>query len=169
MQQQHHDSIAEALRDVFCAVFCPCRHHRKRRATVTLDFGNGRVLSFNYTEGDTFMAVVIKTGGPLKFDISNFVDDKGNPVTDKDIPTLSSSDEAIATVAADPDDPDGQDALITLTGALTAEGETCVVKASFPAQKYGQPFEVVGNLIVVEPAAASAQAIITGPGVVEGA
>jgi len=115
------------------------------------------------------MAVVVKSGGPLKFDISDFVDDKGNPVTDKDIPILTSSDETIATVAVDPDDPDGQDGLITLTGATTAEGDTVVVKASFPAQKYGKAFEVVGNLIVIEPAAASAQAKISGPGVVDGA
>jgi hypothetical protein len=115
------------------------------------------------------MATVTNDGGPLKFDISGFVSSKGNPVTDKDIPVLSSSDDTIATIAPDPDDPDGQDGVITLTGKDTAEGETCVIKASFPAQKYGQAFEVTGNLIVIDPAAAGAQATITGPGVVDGA
>lgn len=113
------------------------------------------------------MATVVKTGGPLLFDVSGFVDDQGNPVTDTDPATYTSSDESVATVVNDANDP--QDGTITLTGKVTAEGETCVITASFPAQKGGKPFSVVGNLIVIEPAAAGAQAIISGPGVVEGA
>lgn len=163
---RHHDSAADAFRNLFCAVFCGCYH--RRRATVTLS-GPGSIssITFQYTEKEPFMATVVKTGGPLKIDVGNFVDDKGNPVTDKDPAVYSSSDETIATVVNDPDD--AQDGLITLTGATTAEGATCVIKASFPAQRGGQAFEVVGNLVVIEPAAASAQATITGPGVVEGA
>lgn len=137
-----------------------------RRASATLS-GPG-IVAVTTLEGE-IMAVVKKNGGPLKFDISGFVDDSGNPVTDKDIPVLSSSDESVATVAPDPDDPDGQDGLITLTGATSAEGTEVLIKASFPAQKYGQAFEVVGHLTVVEPAAAGATAAISGPGVVDGA
>lgn len=113
------------------------------------------------------MSTVVKTGGPLNFDVSNFVDDKGNPVTDTDPATYSSSDESVATVANDPSD--AQDGVITLTGKVTDPGATVVIKATFPAQPGGQPFEVVGNLIVIEPAAAGAQAVISGPGVIEGA
>lgn len=113
------------------------------------------------------MATVVKTGGPLKFDVSGFVDDKGNPVTDTDPATYTSSDESVATVANDPDD--AQDGIITLTGATTAPEATVVITATFPAQRGGKEFSVVGNLIVIEPAAAGAQAVITGPGVVEGA
>lgn len=159
--------LATMLRDLFCAVFCPCKKHRKRRATVTLDFGNGNSITFQYTEGDKFMSTVVKTGGPLNFDVSNFVDDKGNPVTDTDPATYSSSDESVATVANDPSD--AQDGVITLTGKVTDPGAAVVIKATFPAQAGGQPFEVVGNLIVIEPAAAGAQAVISGPGVIEGA
>lgn len=166
---QHHEdkSVADFFREAFCAAFCPRAHHRKRRATVTLDFGNGSSLTFNYTEGDTFMAVVIKTGGPLKMDVGNFVDDKGNPVTDTDPATYTSSDESVATVVNDASDP--QDGTITLTGKVTDPETTVVITASFPPQRGGKPFQVVGNLIVIEPAAASAQAVITGEGVVEGA
>jgi hypothetical protein len=124
-------------------------------------------VSFNYTEGDIFMATVIKTGGPLLMDVGNFVDDKGNPVTDKDPATYTSSDESVATVANSTDDP--QDGTITLTGKVTDPETTVVITATFPAQRGGQPFSVVGNLVVIEPAAASAQAVITGPGVVDGA
>lgn len=113
------------------------------------------------------MAVIIKTGGPLKFDVGDFVADSGNPVTDKDPAMYSSSDENIATVVNDPDDP--QDGVITLTGNETAEGSTCVIKASFPAQRGGKPFEVVGDLIVIAEPAAGARAVISGPGVVDGA
>lgn len=113
------------------------------------------------------MATVIKTGGPLKMDVGGFVDDKGNPVTDNDPATYTSSDESVATVTNDADDP--QDGTITLTGKVTDPETTVVITASFPAQRGGQPFSVVANLIVIEPAAASAQAAVTGPGVVEGA
>lgn len=115
------------------------------------------------------MAIVLQNGGPLKFDISDFVNDKGNPVTDKDIPVLSSSDESIATIAPDPDDPDGQDGVITLVGPTSDEGTEVVVKADFPAQKYGQAFTVTGHLTVVPRAAAGATATITGIDVVDGA
>lgn len=152
------------IREFFCRVFCGS-HHPKPRATVTIS-GAGLVA---VTFGENDMATVRNDGGPLKFDISGFVSDKGNPVTDKDIPALSSSDESVATVAPDPADPDGQDGVITLTGKNTDPETTVVIKASFPAQKYGQAFEVTGNLVVIDPAAAGAQAVISGPGVVDGA
>lgn len=136
-----------------------------RRVTPLVTF-SGRGFSITF-EGYSFMATVKKTGGPLKFDVSGFVDDAGNPVTDTDPATYSSSNPAVATVENDPDDP--QDGIITLTGQTTTEGETVVIKASFPAQRGGQPFEVVGNLTVIEPAAAGAQAVISGPGVIDGA
>jgi hypothetical protein len=137
--------------------------------TPIVTFSGSGIVSFTIGKKETFMAVVLKGGGPFKFDISGFVDDQSNPVTDKDIPVLSSSDESVATIAPDPDDPDGQDGLITLVGPVSAEGSEVVLKADFPAQKYGQAFSVVGHLTVVERAAAGATATITGPGVVDGA
>lgn len=110
------------------------------------------------------MATTIKTGGPFKFDVSAFVDDKGNPVTDTDPATYRSSDETVATVTNDADDP--QDGTITLTGKVTDPEQAVEIVASFPAQRGGQPFEVKGTLIVIEPAAAGATASITGPGIV---
>ena len=118
-------------------------------------------------KGQIFMATVIKTGGPLQMDVSGFVDDKGNPVTDTDPAVYTTSDATIATVVNDPTN--AQNGVITLTGMVTAPGATVMITASFPAQLGGQPFSVVGNLVVIEPAAASAQAVITGPGVVPGA
>lgn len=155
-----------AMRYVFCRMFCPCDHKPDRgRTRVKLRLQMAGFLPIEFT-GD-FMATVVKTGGPLKMDVSGFVDDKGNPVTYTDPATYSSSNEAIATVANDPADP--QDGIITLTGAVTPPGESVVITAAFKAQLGGKDFAVVGNLIVIEPAAASAQAVITGPGVVEGA
>jgi hypothetical protein len=136
-----------------------------RHVTPIVTF-SGRGFSITF-EGVSFMATVKKTGGPLKFDVSGFVDDAGNPVTDTDPATYTSSNEAVATVVNDP--ADAQDGIITLTGQTTPEGETVVITANFPAQRGGQAFSVVGNLIVIEPAAAGAQAVITGPGVVDGA
>jgi hypothetical protein len=133
---------------------------------VTLS-GRGIISITLGRKAETFMATVIKTGGPLRFDVSGFVDDHGNPVTDADPATYTTSDATIATVANDP--ADMQDGIITLTGTVTAPGATVVITASFPAQPGGQPFMVTGNLVVIEPAAASAQAVITGPGVVPGA
>lgn len=113
------------------------------------------------------MAVVIKTGGPLLMDVSDFVDSNSNPVTDTDPATYTSSDDTIATVANDANDP--QDGVITLTGKVSDPGTEVIITASFPAQKGGQPFAVLGHLTVIEPPAAGATAKITGPGVVEGA
>ena len=112
------------------------------------------------------MATVVNTGGPLNMDVSDFVSDKGNPVVSTDPAVYTSSDESVATVVNDP--ADAQDGIITLTGATTAPEAVCVITATF-SPKFGQPFSVVGNLIVIEEIAASAQAKITGPGVVEGA
>lgn len=100
-------------------------------------------------------------------DVSGFVDDKGNPVTYTDPATYTSSDESIATVVNNASDP--QDGDITLTGKVTAPGEHVVITANFKAQLGGKDFAVVGNLTVIEAAAAGAQAVITGPGVIEGA
>jgi hypothetical protein len=135
-----------------------------RRAALTI---SGRGLASFTVEGERIMATVVKTGGPLKFDVSNFVDDKGNPVVDTDPATYTTSDASVATVVNDP--ADAQDGIITLTGKTTEVGATVVITASFPAQRGGHDFSVVGNLIVIEAAAAGAQAIITGPGVVDGA
>lgn len=161
MMESH---VAEIVRKAFCAIFCSCSHHRqKKRATVTLTVGSTSVR-FQYTEKDIFMATVIKTGGPLNMDVSDFVDDKGNTVVDTDPAVYSSSDETVATVANDP--ADAQDGVITLTGKVTEPGTAVVITAHFPAQRGGSAFDVVGNLIVIEPAAAGAQAKISGPGVV---
>jgi hypothetical protein len=118
-------------------------------------------------KGELYMATVVKTGGPLQMDVSGFVDDKGNPVTDTDPAVYTTSDATIATVVNDPTN--AQNGVITLTGMTTPVGTTVMITASFPAQVGGMPFSVVGNLVVIEPAAASAQAVITGPGVVPGA
>lgn len=113
------------------------------------------------------MAVVIKTGGPLLMDVSGFVDSASNPVTDTDPATYSSSDDTVATVVNDPND--AQDGVITLTGKVSDPGTEVIITAQFPAQTGGQPFQVVGHLTVIEPPAAGATAVISGPGVVEGA
>lgn len=113
------------------------------------------------------MATVVKTGGPLLFDVSEFIDSDGNPVTDTDPATYTSSDETVATVANNASDP--QDGDITLTGKATGPGEAVEIVASFPAQQGGQPFQVKGTLVVIEPAAAGATAVISGPGVIAGA
>lgn len=147
-----------------CRLICEHEfHHPNRRVSVTL-VGAGLV---SVTLKGDFMATVIKTGGPFKFDVGDFVADSGNPVTDKDPAVYSSSDENIATVVNDPADP--QDGVVTLTGNETAEGATCVIKATFPAQRGGKSFDVVGDFIVIPEPAASARAVITGPGLVEGA
>lgn len=135
-----------------------------RFITPVVTFSGRGIVSFTIGERVSFMATVIKTGGPFKFDVSDFVDSNGNPVVDTDPAELSSSDESVATVVPDPDDP--QDGIVTLTGKVTEEGAACVIKAHFPAQRGGQAFDVVGNLIVIEPAAAGAQAKFTGPGIV---
>lgn len=170
MTYRHNDSfhrmlfdVRKSLHEILCVLRPP------HRITPIVTFSGRGIVSFTVGDEETFMAVVLKGSGPFKFDISGFVNDQGNPVTDKDIPVLSSSDESIATIAPDPDDPDGQDGLITLVGPVSAEGTEVVCKADFPPQKYGQPFSVVGHLTVVERAAAGATATITGPGVVDGA
>lgn len=153
-----HDMRA-ILHEILCVLTPPGRIIP--RVTIR---GPG-IVSFT-VQGDFIMAVVVKTGGPLKMDVSDFVSDKGNPVTSKDSAVYTSSDETVATVANDPDD--AQDGVITLLGKPTEEGVVCVIKATF-SPKYGTPFDVTANLVVIEETAASAQAKITGPGVVEGA
>jgi hypothetical protein len=149
-------SILREIRDVL----------KPPRQVIPIVTFSGRGFSVTF-EGDNFMATVVKTGGPLKMDVSGFVDDKGNPVTYTDPAVYTSSDDTIATVVNDP--ADAQDGIITLTGAVTAPETTVVITAAFKAQKGGLDFSVTGNLVVIEPAAASAQAVITGPGVVDGA
>lgn len=138
-----------------------------RQITPVVTFSGRGIVSFTVGEKETFMAVVKKDGGPLKMDVSGFVNDSGNPVTDTDPATYTSSDESVATVVNDP--ADAQDGVITLTGKVSDEGTEVVITAAFPAQKYGQAFSVVGHLTVIEPPAAGATASITGPGVVDGA
>jgi hypothetical protein len=99
------------------------------------------------------------SGGPFTADIVNFVDSKGNPVTDTDVPVWASSDETVATVAVgDPANP--QEATITLTGAL---GQAQVT-ATFGDPANGG-FVVTGSLEVVAGPAVSATMNIVGPGI----
>ena len=152
------------MRNLLHEILCVLKPPGKVTPRVTIS-GRG-IVSFT-VQGDFIMATVVKTGGPLKMDVSGFVDDKGNPVVYTDAATYTSSDESVATVVNDAADP--QDGEITLTGKVTDPETTVVITAAFKAQRGGQDFSVVANLIVIEPAAASAQAVINGPGVVEGA
>ena len=151
-----------ALRKLVC---CCCKHPKRFATRVRVQLIGWGIPSISFI-GD-FMATVVKTGGPLLFDVSGFVDDNGNPVTDTDPATYTSSDPSVATVTNNALDP--QDGDITLTGKVTAPGENVEIVASFPAQTGGQPFQVKGTLVVIEPAAAGATAVITGPGVIAGA
>lgn len=155
----HEHGLAEMFRKLFCTVFCPCKHHPKPKARITLRFGRTS-LTF---QGVSFMATVADSGGPFTADISTFVDSAGNPVTDADVPVWAVADPSIATVAVgDPTKP--QEATVTLTKAL---GNTDVT-ATFGDPANGG-FVVTGNLNVIAGAAVGAVMTFSGPGVVPGA
>ena len=141
-----------------------CQRRKRREAVVKLSFGKA---SITFITRSTIMATVTDSGGPLTMDITGFVDDAGNPVTDTDVPVFAGSDDSVATIAANPNN--AQEGIITLTKKLTDPATAWVGTATFPAQAGGKSFVVTANLIVVAGAAASAQAVITGPGVIPGA
>ncbi len=103
------------------------------------------------------MATVKDDGGPFNADVSAFIDSKQNPTSDKDVPVYTSSDATIATVAPSTDPADPQGGVVTLTGKL---GNVDIV-ATFPGG-----FACTGNLNVIPGAAASAQMVFSGPGIV---
>lgn len=107
------------------------------------------------------MATVPASGGPFRADITGFVDDKGNPTTENDVPVWASSDESIATVAADASNPQAAD--VTLTGK-TGQAQ---ITASFPDASGGGsgPAYVVTGMLDVQPGdAVSASMTFAGPG-----
>jgi hypothetical protein len=162
----NNDSIYSILWDVRAtlhAILNVLRPPRRVTPNVTI---SGPGIYAVTIEGDCIMATVVKTGGPLEMDVSDFVSDKGNPVTSSDPAVYTSSDDSVATVVNDPND--AQDGIIALTGKVTDPEVVCVITATF-SPKFGPPFSVVGQLIVIEEVAANAQAKITGPGVVDGA
>ena len=106
-----------------------------------------------------FQMQVPDSGGPFTADVQNFVDSKGNPVTDTDAPVWASSDPTVATVVVgDPTKP--QEATVTLTGKL---GQAQVT-ATFGDPAAGG-FVVTGTLDVVAGAAVSASMSFSGAGV----
>lgn len=98
------------------------------------------------------------SGGPFVADIVNFVDAKGNPVTDTDTPVWASSDTTIATVAVSATNP--QEATVTLVGPL---GQAQIT-ATFGDPAAGG-FVVTGVLDVIAGAAVSATMTFAGPGI----
>lgn len=113
-------------------------------------------------KGKRIMATVPASGGPFVATIEQFVDDKGNPTTESDVPTWASSDDTIATVAPDAANP--QSATVTLTGKT---GQVQIT-ASFPddtAGGSGPAYVVTGMLDVMPGAAVSASMAFSGPGV----
>lgn len=152
----HEAPYHRALRDILQSILCVDDFP----SDLEIGFSGPGIVGFTF-QGDSFMATVVDSGGPFQMTFDKFIDDAGNPVTDADVPTYQSSDASIATVDAA--------GVITLTKALTALGTTCVVTATFPAQPRGKEFSVAANLIVVAGAAASAQAVLTGPGIIDGA
>lgn len=153
MKSSHEDRLAEIIRKAFCAVFCPCNHRPKPRARITLGFGSTK-LTF---EGD-FTMQVPDSGGPFTADITGFVDSKGNPTTDSDVPVWASSDESIAGVAVSDTNP--QEAVVTLKGPL---GQVQIT-ATFGDPANGG-FVVTGTLEVQPGAAVSATMAFSGPGI----
>ena len=119
-----------------------------RRPYIRLSFG-GTTLEFI---GD-FKMDVKDTAGPFDCDIVNFVDSKGNPTTEHDVPVWNVEDPAIATLVVTPDN--AQEATVTLTGTL---GQTQVTAT------FGDPlaggFVVTGVLNVLPSAAVSASMTI---------
>jgi hypothetical protein len=144
----HHDSAAELFRELFCEVFCRC-HRPKTRAVVRLTLGSNAIT---FT-GD-FTMDVPDSGGPFTADIVNFVDSKGNPTTDADVPVWATDHTDIVTVAVSPTNP--QEATLTLTGSL---GQAQVT-ATFGDPTAGG-FVVTGSLNVLPGAAVSATMTIT--------
>ena len=90
------------------------------------------------------------TAGPFTLSVQNFVDSKGNPTTDADIPVYTSDDGGnVLTLAANPSDSQGQ--IATLTGKLGQAN----ISATFGDPTAGG-FVVTGSLNVLPGAAVSA-------------
>lgn len=107
--------------------------------------------------------IVPDDGGPFTATISQFVDSKGNPTTEEDIPVWATSDSTIATVSVD-DPTTPQTATVTLTGTL---GQAQIT-ASFPGVDtggHGPAYVVTGDLTVQAGAAVSATMTFSGPGI----
>ncbi len=149
------------MRQLFCRIFCPCdHHHRRKEAVLRIRCGIFEVVTC--TVKGRIMATVPATGGPFKATIENFVDDKGNPTTENDVPAWASSDDTIATVVPDSANPQAAD--VTLTGKT---GQVQVT-ASFPdasAGGSGAAYVVTGMLDVLPGEAVSASMNFAGPGV----
>ena len=153
--QRHRHLDVHILRDLFCAIFCDCADYMRPSARIRIRFG---AYSIGFL-GEEFDMQVPDSGGPFTADITDFVDAKGNPVTDADTPVWASSDETIATVAVgDPTKP--QEATVTLTGTL---GQAQVT-ATFGDPAAGG-FVVTGALEVIAGPAVSASMTFTGPGI----
>lgn len=102
------------------------------------------------------------SGGPFEATIKGFVDDKGNPTTETDVPTWASDNEGVATVTVDSSNP--QKAVVTLTGTV---GQA-QISATFPGADQGGtgPTYVVTGLLDVMPGDAVAAVMeFSGPGV----
>lgn len=138
-----------------CALFaCLCRCLKpKPIPVVKVSLGD---LSITF-HGD-FSMQVPDTGGPFTADITGFVDAKGNPVVDTDVPVWASSDALIATVVVSDSNPD--EATVTLTGAL---GQAQIT-ATFGDTSAGG-FVVTGSLEVQPTAAVSATMTFSGTGI----
>lgn len=151
-----------AFRHFFCRVFCPCDDHHRRSKFAVLRLSSGRTaFTCLTTSKGVFMATVPASGGPFRADITGFVDDKGNPTTENDVPVWASSDESIATVAADTANPQSAD--VTLTGK-TGQAQ---ITASFPgsdAGGSGAAYVVTGMLDVQPGEAVSASMSFSGAG-----
>jgi hypothetical protein len=154
--KQHEAGMFRALvMDLFCAVFCGCPAPRKI-PVVKVSFGRS-----SFTCKGDFMAQVPDTGGPFTATIQSFVDAKDNPTTESDVPTWTSSDDTVATVAADPANP--QSATVTLTGKT---GQVQIA-ANFPDASgggSGPAYAVTGTLDVMPGDAVSASMVFAGPG-----
>lgn len=147
-------SLKKMVLDLFCAVWCGCESRIFPMWRISFDD-----FIFNIT-GD-FMATVPATGGPFDLEITGFVDNKGNPTTEADVPTWASSDDTIATVAVDVANP--QKAVATLTGK-TGQVQLSASFADETGGGSGPAYVVTGMLDVLPGAAVSATMGISGPG-----
>jgi ABC-type sulfate transport system substrate-binding protein len=122
---------------------------------VRIGFPDGSNISFFSKEWNM---QVPDSGGPFTASITGFVDSKGNPVTDVDVPVWAVDNADVATVVVDPSN--AQAATVTLTGAL---GQAQVT-ATFGDTSAGG-FVVTGALEVIAGPAVSATMSFAGPGI----
>lgn len=131
------------IQELFCLAFCG--HHKAPKPRVKIGVDGITITFF----GD-FTMDVKDTSGPFTLNVSNFVDSKGNPTTDADIPVYSSDDAgAFVTLSANPADAQGQ--IATLTGKIGQAN----LSATFGDPAAGG-FVVTGVLNVLPGAAVSA-------------